>query len=151
MENIAAGLSISVVKNALYKVIRCADGKSLGKNIVVQGGTFKSDAVLRAFERETGANVIRPEIAELMGAYGCALYAAGKGIEKTETMTAEELKNFVHTVKTITCKGCTNRCNLTINTFSGGRKSLRATAAKKARAYPKKLPRPIYTPINSRC
>lgn len=142
VENIAAGLSISVVKNALYKVIRCADGKSLGKNIVVQGGTFKSDAVLRAFERETGANVIRPEIAELMGAYGCALYAADKGIEKTETMTAGELKNFVHTVKTITCKGCTNRCNLTINTFSGGRKFIAGNRCQKGAGVSEKITAP---------
>lgn len=131
VENIAAGLSISVVKNALYKVIRCADGKNLGNNIVVQGGTFKSDAVLRAFERETHANVIRPEIAELMGAYGSALYAAASGIENSKTITASELKNFVHEVKTVTCKGCTNNCNLTINTFSGGRKFIAGNRCQK--------------------
>lgn len=131
VENIAAGLSISVVKNALYKVIRCADGKNLGKNIVVQGGTFKSDAVLKAFERETGVNVIRPETAELMGAYGCALYAISKNLNKSKTITNDELKDFVHQVKSTTCKGCTNRCNLTINTFLGGRKFIAGNRCQK--------------------
>ena len=119
--NIAAGLSISVVKNALYKVIRCADPESLGKNIVVQGGTFGSDAVLRAFEQEIGRNVIRPSVAGLMGAYGAALYARKKccGQEKSALVSEEELKNFTHEVKAVTCNGCGNHCRLTVNLFSG--------------------------------
>lgn len=121
VENIAAGLAVSVVKNALYKVIRCSDGKNLGKNVVVQGGTFKSDAVLRAFEQEIGSNVIRPALAELMGAYGCALYALSHRKETSSLLSAEELKTFVHDVKSVTCQGCTNHCNLTVNNFGKGR------------------------------
>lgn len=121
IENIAAGLSISVVKNALYKVIRCADAESLGKNIVVQGGTFNSDAVLRAFEQEVGRKVIRPSIAGLMGAYGAALYAAQKcyGQSESTLINAEDLKHFTHEAKAVTCNGCGNHCRLTVNLFSG--------------------------------
>ena len=79
IENISAGLSMSVVKNALYKVIRVVDAKSLGQHVVVQGGTFLNDAVLRAFEKEIGQNVTRPSVSGLMGAYGAALYAKEKG------------------------------------------------------------------------
>lgn len=124
VENISAGLSISVVKNALYKVIRCADAESLGKNIVVQGGTFLNNAVLRAFEQEIGRDVIRPKLAAMMGAYGAALYSIKKceNKEKSSLLSAAELKNFVHEVKAITCKGCPNSCRLTLNTFDNGRK-----------------------------
>ena len=73
VEDISAGLSISVVKNALYKVIRVGSAQELGRHVVVQGGTFLNDAVLRAFERELGLEVVRPAIAGLMGAYGAAL------------------------------------------------------------------------------
>ncbi len=122
IENISAGLSISVVKNALYKVIRARDGKSLGENIVVQGGTFLNDAVLRAFELETGRNVIRPNISGLMGAYGAALYAMKKSSGKSTTANAENLSVFTHTASPLVCKGCSNNCRLTVNTFEGGRK-----------------------------
>lgn len=135
IENIAAGLSISVVKNALYKVIRCTNAQQLGKNIVVQGGTFLNDCVLRSFEMEIGSTVVRPKYAPLMGAYGCALYAQERqnrrfGRENStgpvafisKTIGPEELKNFVHQARPVTCKGCTNGCSLTINTFSGGRR-----------------------------
>ncbi|MBQ4575410.1 MAG: 2-hydroxyacyl-CoA dehydratase [Clostridia bacterium] len=125
IENISAGLSVSVVKNALYKVIRAPSkdaSVSLGKNIVVQGGTFLNDAVLRAFEQEIGANVIRPSIAGLMGAYGVALYAKKNSKGSSTLMNAEELKNFKHEVKAVTCGLCNNRCRLTINTFDGDRK-----------------------------
>ncbi len=122
VENIAAGLSISVVKNALYKVIRCADAKSLGKNIVVQGGTFLNDCVLRAFEQEIGANVIRPRFAGLMGAYGAALYARDHTGKESTFITRQGLEKFEHTVHQLTCGGCQNHCSLTVNTFSGGRR-----------------------------
>ena len=124
VEDIAAGLSISVVKNALYKVIRCASGDQLGKNIVVQGGTFLNDAVLRAFERETGVEVIRPRYAPIMGAYGAALYAMEHGTEKGESgiLTAAELEAFTHKVTATTCQGCGNHCALTVNTFGDGRR-----------------------------
>ncbi|MBQ9900297.1 MAG: 2-hydroxyacyl-CoA dehydratase [Acholeplasmatales bacterium] len=117
IDNISAGLSISVVKNALYKVIRCTSKDQLGKHIVVQGGTFLNKAVLRAFERELGVDVVCPNIAGLMGAYGAALYAKSLKIEKTSTISKEELKEFEHTVKNITCQGCNNHCLLTVNTF----------------------------------
>ncbi len=122
IENIAAGLSISVVKNALYKVIRCANPETLGKHIVVQGGTFLNDCVLRAFEQEIGREVIRPRYAPLMGAYGAALYVKKHGTGRTTLIDAAGLAGFRHQVKTITCGGCTNHCSLTVNTFSGGRK-----------------------------
>ena len=125
VEDIAAGLSMSVVKNALYKVIRCANADRLGKNIVVQGGTFSSDAVLRAFEKELGRDVVRPVFAPLMGALGAALYSAEKaGKEEAEKRfeLRERLDHFVHERKPFICRGCTNHCHLTVNTFSGGRR-----------------------------
>ncbi len=123
--NISAGLSMSVVKNALYKVIRATDAKSLGQHIVVQGGTFLNDAVLRAFEKEIGQNVTRPSVAGLMGAYGAALYAKEKSAGKSggsSVLTPEGLENFSHQVKAVTCNGCQNHCRLTVNTFAGGAK-----------------------------
>ncbi|MBQ8749410.1 MAG: 2-hydroxyglutaryl-CoA dehydratase [Clostridia bacterium] len=118
--DISAGLSISVVKNALYKVIRETSAENLGNNIVVQGGTFLNDAVLRAFEREIGKEVIRPNIAGLMGAYGCALQAKTLGLQKSNIKGQEELLAFTHTSKMLKCKGCGNGCNLTINLFNDG-------------------------------
>ena len=122
VDNISAGLSISVVKNALYKVIRVTSAKNLGKNIVVQGGTFLNDAVLRVFEMEIGKNVTRPAISGIMGAFGAALYAKEKSSGQSKVLTASQLENFTHTVKSTTCKICNNRCALTINTFDGERK-----------------------------
>ena len=123
IENISAGLSISVVKNALYKVIRVGSVEELGQHIVVQGGTFLNDAVLRAFEQEIGRDVIRPSLAGLMGAVGAALYArAHRKGERSALLTAEELEHFTHEVQAVTCKGCTNHCRLTINTFADGKK-----------------------------
>lgn len=121
-EDISAGLSISVVKNAIYKVIRPASVEELGRRIVVQGGTFLNDAVLRAFERELGLHVVRPVIAGLMGAYGCALHAMGQKGEKSRIVTSRELEDFAHEVKNVNCGLCSNRCLLSVNTFSGGRK-----------------------------
>lgn len=122
VEDISAGLSISIVKNAVYKVIRAANADDLGKHIVVQGGTFLNDAVLRAFEQELGRNVIRPTIAGLMGAFGAALAAKNLGLEKSALLDAEALKNFTHTAKPATCGLCTNHCSLTVNQFDGGRR-----------------------------
>ena len=122
IENISAGLSISVIKNALYKVIRASGADDLGRHIVVQGGTFLNDAVLRAFEKEIGREVVRPDISGLMGAYGAAIYAMDKSTGKSGILTADKLETFEHSVKAITCKGCVNACKLTVNTFSGGRK-----------------------------
>ncbi len=122
IENISAGLSISVVKNALYKVIRATSAAELGKQIVVQGGTFLNDAVLRAFEQELNVDVIRPEIAGLMGAYGAALYARTHTKGESAIISKEQLVDFTHTVKTIHCGLCSNNCQLTVNTFDSGRR-----------------------------
>ena len=122
VENISAGLAVSVVKNALYKVIRCADASQLGEHIVVQGGTFLNDAVLRAFENEIGRNVERPSIAGLMGAYGAALYSKSRALNSSTTLTLDGLKTFSHEAKTVVCQGCENHCRLTVNTFDGGRR-----------------------------
>ncbi len=120
--DISAGLSVSVIKNALYKVIRCADASRLGENIVVQGGTFLNDAVLRAFEREIGRSVIRPQYAAMMGALGAALSArdAAEEGQVSGVLTLRELRGFSHTVRSTLCSGCGNRCHLTVNTFGDG-------------------------------
>ncbi len=120
VENISAGLSVSVVKNALYKVIRASSPKDLGDHVVVQGGTFLNDAVLRSFENELGRPVVRPTVAGLMGAIGAALYVKNLGLERSSLLTQETLETFTHTAKSATCHGCGNRCRLTVNTFSGG-------------------------------
>jgi len=119
VEDISAGLSISVVKNALYKVIRVGSPEELGDKIVVQGGTFHNDAVLRAFERELGKNVIRPAIAGLMGAYGAALYS--KKCSESTIISPEALKSFTHEATPAVCSGCQNHCHLTVNKFGGKR------------------------------
>ena len=129
VEDISAGLSVSVVKNAIYKVIRAASADELGDHVVVQGGTFYNDAVLRAFELELGKHVIRPAIAGLMGAYGAALYAMD--LKESTITTAEGLKTFVHTAKAATCQGCTNHCRLTINSFVGGKKFISGNQCQK--------------------
>ena len=122
IENISAGLSISVVKNALYKVIRATTKEELGEKIVVQGGTFLNNAVLRAFERELDLNVTRPNIAGLMGAYGSALYAKKQKLETTSLINKLDLEKFKHDVKTVNCGLCQNNCSLTVNTFGMGKK-----------------------------
>ncbi|MCL2675682.1 MAG: acyl-CoA dehydratase activase-related protein [Firmicutes bacterium] len=120
LSDISAGLAVSVVKNALYKVIRVRDKRELGKNIVVQGGTFLSDAVLRAFEQETDVGVIRPDIAGVMGAYGAALYALSA--PDTGIIGKDELAEFSYQTKAAACGLCLNNCSLTVNLFSGGRR-----------------------------
>ena len=123
VEAISAGLSISIVKNAVYKVIRAASAADLGKNIVVQGGTFLNDAVLRAFERELGVFVTRPAIAELMGAYGAALSALDEAqTSGSMLLDRSALENFKHEAKPVTCGACTNNCSMTVNTFDNGRR-----------------------------
>ena len=122
VEDISAGISISVVKNAIYKVIRAHSAEELGQSIVVQGGTFLNDAVLRSFEREIGHDVVRPAIAGLMGAYGAALYARELALPESSLISAKELESFRHASKSVTCGLCGNHCNLTVNTFGGGKK-----------------------------
>ena len=121
-EDISAGLSVSVVKNAIYKVIRVSSAEELGRNIVVQGGTFLNDAVLRVFEKEMGVNVVRPDISGLMGAYGAAVYARQRARGASTLLSLEDLKDFKHEVKVTTCGLCNNHCRLTINIFSGNRR-----------------------------
>lgn len=121
IENISAGLSISVVKNALYKVIRATTSEQLGKHIVVQGGTFHNEAVLRAFEKELNLQVVCPNISGLMGAYGAALYAKTLQIEHTSTITKEDLKHFEHIVQNFNCQICNNHCLLSVNTFGSNK------------------------------
>ena len=122
VEDISAGLSISIVKNAIYKVIRAASADDLGKHIVVQGGTFLNDAVLRAFEQELGRNVTRPTISGLMGAFGAALFARDAHLQQSTLLDMQALEHFSHTAKPVTCGLCTNHCSLTVNTFDGGRR-----------------------------
>ena len=121
-EDISAGLSVSVVKNAIYKVIRVASAEELGRRIVVQGGTFLNDAVLRVFEKEMGVNVVRPDISGLMGAYGAAVYAQSRAKSSSTLLSLEDLENFKHEVKVTTCGLCNNHCRLTINVFPGNRR-----------------------------
>ena len=122
--DISAGLAYSVIKNALFKVIKVSDASTLGKNIVVQGGTFYNDAVLRGFESIAGCQAVRPDIAGIMGAFGAALIARERYKEGQETtmLPIEEIETLEYGTSMAKCKGCTNNCRLTINKFSGGRK-----------------------------
>ena len=122
VEDISAGLSTSIVKNAIYKVIRAASADDLGQHIVVQGGTFLNDAVLRAFEQELGRNVTRPVISGIMGAFGAALAARDLHLDKSQLLGREALDRFSHTARPATCGLCTNHCSLTVNSFDGGRR-----------------------------
>ncbi|MBQ9292571.1 MAG: 2-hydroxyacyl-CoA dehydratase [Campylobacter sp.] len=122
VEDISAGLAISVIKNAIYKVIRARSADDLGEHVVVQGGTFLNDAVLRAFEKELNKNVIRLDISEIMGAYGAALFAKNNAITHSNLIPANELGNFTHKSEFGSCKLCTNKCALTINIFNDGSK-----------------------------
>jgi len=121
IEDISAGLSISVVKNALYKVIRATSAESLGKHIIVQGGTFLNDAILRAFEQEVGVEVVRPNIAGLMGAYGAALYAKQLDLDRSQLLDAQGLAQFCHETTERVCQLCGNHCKLTVNRFNNSR------------------------------
>ena len=124
VSDISAGLAYSVIKNAIYKVIKASDPKRLGKHIIVQGGTFYNNAVLRSFEKIIGENVIRPDISGIMGAFGAALIARDKysnGL-KTSLLSLDEIKNLSYTTIPSRCGLCENKCHLTINKFSDGRK-----------------------------
>lgn len=131
LEDISAGLSISVTKNAIYKVIRAISKDDLGQHIVVQGGTFLNDAILRSFEMEVEREVIRPSISGLMGAYGAALYAKELRLETSLLMQPDGLKAFVHESKTVSCGLCTNNCNLTVNIFDGNRRFISGNRCEK--------------------
>lgn len=122
LSDIAAGLCISVVKNALFKVLRVRSAEDLGKNVVVQGGTFKNDAVLRAFENLLGKEVIRPEIAGLMGAMGAALISYDSFEGGSSSLDWHLVEEFLHESRHTRCQGCQNHCDLTINIFPGGKR-----------------------------
>ena len=121
--DISAGLAYSVIKNALFKVIKLSDAKDLGSNVVVQGGTFYNDAVLRSFEKISGCECMRPDIAGIMGAFGAALIARERHEAgyQTTMLSPKELEKLTFDTKLTRCKGCTNHCLLTINRFSGNR------------------------------
>ena len=123
VSDISAGLAYSVIKNALYKVIKVSDASELGRHIVVQGGTFYNDAVLRSFEKIANCEAIRPDIAGIMGAFGAALIARERHQEGTETtmLSIDKINELKYTTSMANCRGCTNNCRLTINKFSGGR------------------------------
>ncbi|HIX59348.1 MAG TPA: 2-hydroxyacyl-CoA dehydratase [Candidatus Blautia gallistercoris] len=123
VSDISAGLAYSVIKNALYKVIKVSDASELGKHIVVQGGTFYNDAVLRSFEKIANCHAIRPDIAGIMGAFGAALIARERYSPEKETtmLSIDKINNLQFTTSMANCKGCTNNCRLTINKFTGGR------------------------------
>ena len=123
VSDISAGLAYSVIKNALFKVIKVSDASELGKQIVVQGGTFYNDAVLRSFEKIAGCNAIRPDIAGIMGAFGAALIAREHYTPgyQTSMLSIDAINSLQFDTSMATCKGCTNNCRLTINRFSGGR------------------------------
>ena len=121
--DISAGLAYSVIKNALFKVIKVSDASELGKNIVVQGGTFYNDAVLRSFEKIADCQAIRPDIAGIMGAFGAALIAREHYEDGyvTTMLDYQKICDLQFETSMAKCKGCTNNCRLTINKFSGGR------------------------------
>ena len=123
VSDISAGLAYSVIKNALYKVIKVSDAAELGRHIVVQGGTFYNDAVLRSFERIANCEAIRPDIAGIMGAFGAALIARERYEEGKETtmLSINKVNELKYTTSMANCRGCTNNCRLTINKFTGGR------------------------------
>ncbi len=122
VDDISAGLAYSVIKNALMKVIKLRSPEELGQHIVVQGGTFLNDAVLRAFERIAGREAVRPDIAGLMGAYGAALIARDQYVPGQEStlLPAEALERFTHETTNRRCGLCGNHCLLTVSRFEGG-------------------------------
>ena len=149
VEDISAGLSSSIVKNAIYKVIRARTPEELGEHIVVQGGTFLNDAVLRSFEKETGKEVVRPAIAGLMGAFGAALYARENTPQETllsTIVTEAELERFAYSSRSVMCKGCTSHCSVNILTFSDGRRFVSGNKCERGAGLPKPKDLPdIYT------
>ena len=124
--DISAGLAYSVIKNALFKVIKLSDPSQLGKHVVVQGGTFYNNAVLRSFERISGVEVVRPDIAGIMGAFGAALIARERfhagGDQSSSMLPIEDILNMQYDTKLTRCQGCTNHCLLTINRFDHDRR-----------------------------
>ncbi|WP_071027768.1 2-hydroxyacyl-CoA dehydratase [Peptoniphilus raoultii] len=138
VEDIAAGLAYSVIKNAIQKVIKIRDPKDLGKHIVVQGGTFLSDAVLKAFENLTGVSVTRPNIAGLMGALGMALICKEKAKGKSQIISQEKLLEFTYKSISTNCHQCTNSCALSVNIFPNGKRYITGNRCEKGAGIVKK-------------
>ena len=132
VQDISAGLAYSVIKNALYKVIKLAEPADLVRHIVVQGGTFYNQAVLRAFEKIAGVEATCPDISGIMGAFGAALVARERyhGQEST-TLPLNDILSLTYTTSTTRCGGCSNRCMLTINKFPGGRRHVTGNRCEK--------------------
>ena len=131
VSDISAGLAYSVIKNALYKVIKLASAEDLGKHIVVQGGTFYNQAVLRAFEKIAGVDATCPDISGLMGAFGAALTAKSHYTGQESTMLSlEEMLRLTYRSTSVRCGGCSNNCMLTVNNF-GGRKHISGNRCEK--------------------
>ena len=132
VQDISAGLAYSVIKNALFKVIKLADSASLGKHVVVQGGTFHNKAVLRAFERVSGVEAVCPDISGMMGAFGAALIARrndeGAG---SSMLPLDEILALTWKTSTARCQGCSNHCMLTVNRFPGGRNHITGNRCEK--------------------
>lgn len=144
VSDISAGLAYSVIKNALFKVIKLTNVEEIGRHIVVQGGTFNNKAVLRAFEKIAGVKVTCPDIAGIMGAFGAALIARKHyhGIT-TKMLSLEQISNLIYTAQSVRCGGCSNNCMLTINKFSGDRKHISGNRCEKGlgnRATAKNVP-----------
>ena len=132
VQDISAGLAYSVIKNALYKVIKLTDPASLGRHIVVQGGTFYNRAVLRAFERIAGVEVTCPDIAGIMGAFGAALIARERYHgQESSMLSLDEMLALTYTSSTGRCGGCANHCMLTVNKFPGGRRHITGNRCEK--------------------
>ena len=132
VQDISAGLAYSVIKNALFKVIKLTDAKDMGRHIVVQGGTFYNQAVLRAFEYITGASVICPDIAGIMGAFGAALLAKDRyHSQETTLVPLDEIQNVTYEVSIQRCGGCSNHCILTIDQFSNGQRHITGNRCEK--------------------
>ncbi len=131
--DISSGLAYSVIKNALFKVIKLSDAKDLGENIVVQGGTFYNDAVLRSLEKIAKVHVTRPDIAGIMGAFGAALIARERHEQDYQTtmLTIDQINELTYTTKLARCQGCTNHCLLTINRFSDNRQYITGNRCEK--------------------
>lgn len=140
--DISAGLSYSVIKNTLYKVIKLKNKEEFGRNIVVQGGTFLNECVLRAFEKISEREVVRPNIAGLMGAFGAGIIAHEKCLEKTTLLNREQLEAFTYTTTLTRCGGCTNNCLLTINRFGENDRLISGNRCEKPLGKIKKNPVP---------
>ncbi len=131
VSDISAGLAYSVIKNALFKVIKLQDASSLGKHVVVQGGTFYNDAVLRSFEKISGVKAVRPDIAGIMGAFGAALIARERCNGQTTMLSFDEIEALTYDTKLTRCGGCQNNCLLTINIFTGNRRYITGNRCEK--------------------